>query len=251
LLQKNSSFLCEHWNFSKICCNELFNNFFSTHSACICKFKFFLLLGLVFFISASYAADEDKASNATTTTEIYDRFEDDADWRFAADAFCNEYTLSNPLAQKIVLPYKKNCRFWWQCTTYQLKKLECQGHNHRIKLHYDLYADRCDMPNIAKCNYQYDEEEIIIEAIMEFYKKTEEPENDKKQWKIFYRVSLYIEWIKFQFRQFGCQNLRSMQLFLAAQRSKASEEPLLLSIFSVFRFPFSLFPFPSPRDLSP
>ena len=28
--------------------------------------------------------------------------------------------------------------------------------------------------------------------------------------------------------------------FLAAQRSLASEEPLLLSIFSVFRFPFSL-----------
>lgn len=60
--------------------------------------------------------------------------------------------------------------------------MQCQGHNHRIKLHYDLYADRCDMPSVAKCNYQYDEEEIIIEAIMEHYKKTdEEPESDKKQ----------------------------------------------------------------------
>lgn len=60
--------------------------------------------------------------------------------------------------------------------------MECQGHNHRINLHYDLYADRCEMPSIAKCKYEYDEEEIIMEAIMEYYKKTDAAApSDKKE----------------------------------------------------------------------
>lgn len=124
---------------------------------------------IILILHAVFAAD-DKKSN---TTEIIDPFEADEDLRFAADTFCRDYTLANPLAQKIVLPYKKDCHFWWQCTTYELQKMECQGLRYRITLHYDLYLDRCEEPSIAKCKYQYDEEEIIMEAIMEYYKKPE------------------------------------------------------------------------------
>lgn len=58
--------------------------------------------------------------------------------------------------------------------------MECQGLAQRINLHYDLYLDRCEMPSSAKCTYQYDEEEIIMEAIMEYYKKPEEGGNKKE-----------------------------------------------------------------------
>ncbi|XP_070499511.1 uncharacterized protein [Chironomus tepperi] len=124
-----------------------------------------------FLVSVTFAADEAKASNNGT---IIDPFEADGDLRYAADTFCREYTLANPLAQKIVLPYKPDCHYWWQCATYQFEKKECQGANNRIKLHYDLYSDRCEMPDSVKCLYQFDEEEIIMEAIMEHYKKNEE-----------------------------------------------------------------------------
>lgn len=63
------------------------------------------------------------------------------DLRYAADAFCKEYTLNQPMG-KIVLPYKPNCHFWWQCTAYQLKKHECQGLAQRINLFYDLYLGK-------------------------------------------------------------------------------------------------------------
>lgn len=122
-----------------------------------------------FLVTLSFAADDVKAPK--NATKIIDPFEADEDLRYAADTFCREYTLANPLAQKIVLPYKPDCHFWWQCTTYQLQKKECQGVNNRITLHYDLYLDRCEMPDSVKCAYQFDEEEIIMEAIMEHYKK--------------------------------------------------------------------------------
>lgn len=106
------------------------------------------------------------ASNETAV--VTDPFEENDELRYAADTFCHEYTLLNP-AGKIALPYKPNCHFWWQCTASQLKKYECQGANHRINLHYDLYLDRCELPPV-KCSYQFDEEEIIMEHIMEYYK---------------------------------------------------------------------------------
>lgn len=111
-----------------------------------------------------------QADAKNETKVITDPFEDDEDLRFAADTFCRDYSLANPQG-KIVLPYKPNCHFWWQCTAYELKKHECQGLAHRITLHYDLYLDRCEMPSEAKCNYRFDEEEILMEHIMEFYKK--------------------------------------------------------------------------------
>lgn len=107
-----------------------------------------------------------------------DPFEADEDLRFAADTFCREYTLGNPRGSRIVIPYKPDCRFWWQCTTYQLKKHECQGGNHKLVLHYDLYMDRCEMESKAtpiRCNYAFDEEEIIMEQIMKYYVKKEQP----------------------------------------------------------------------------
>jgi hypothetical protein len=132
-----------------------------------------------------------------------DPFEADGDLRFAADTFCREYTLSNPTARTISLPYKPDCHFWyafmkcpvnmtslsaffspprrWQCTTYQLEKKECQGLRYRITLHYDLYLNRCEEPSTVKCLYQYDEEEIIMEAIMEYYKKEEKEEKVEKE----------------------------------------------------------------------
>lgn len=113
-----------------------------------------------------------KARSQNETTIITDPFEDDEDLRFAADTFCLEYALSNPMG-KIALPYKPNCHFWWQCTAVQLKKHECQGSAYRINLHYDLYLDRCELPqgDNIKCNYVFDEEEIIMEHIMTYYKK--------------------------------------------------------------------------------
>lgn len=121
--------------------------------------------------------------NATSNNEtalLLDPFETDGDLRYAADTFCREYTLANPLARKIVFPYKPDCHFWWQCTTYELQKKECQGKAYRITLHYDLYLDRCEMPSSVKCNYQYDEEEILMEAIMEYYKKDEKKDEKKE-----------------------------------------------------------------------
>jgi hypothetical protein len=44
-------------------------------------------------------------------TAITDPFEDDEDLRYAADAFCKEYSTMQPMG-KIVLPYKPNCHFW-------------------------------------------------------------------------------------------------------------------------------------------
>jgi hypothetical protein len=117
------------------------------------------------------------AEKNETAEVITDPFEDDGDLRFAADQFCRDYTLANPTAPTISLPYKPDCHFWWQCTTYQLKKQECQGASNRITLHYDLYLNRCDMPGTVKCNYKFDEEEIIMEHIMEFYKKSEPAES--------------------------------------------------------------------------
>jgi hypothetical protein len=64
--------------------------------------------------------------------------------------------------------------YWWQCSATQLKKNECQGRAQKINLHYDLYLDRCEMPSTAKCQYVFDEEEIIMEHIREYYKKSEE-----------------------------------------------------------------------------
>lgn len=112
--------------------------------------------------------------SANDTEVITDPFEEDGDLRYAADQFCHEFSLANPMG-KIVIPYKPNCHFWWQCTAVQLKKNECQGLAHRINLHYDLYLDRCEEPRAAKCEYKFDELEIIMEAIMEFYVKTPEP----------------------------------------------------------------------------
>lgn len=109
-------------------------------------------------------------SQNETVAVVTDPFEDDEDLRFAADTFCREYTLSNPMGQ-LSLPYKPNCHFWWQCTASQLKKHECQGTRYNINLHYDLYLDRCEMPGTVKCNYVFDEHEIIMDHIMEFYKK--------------------------------------------------------------------------------
>lgn len=122
-------------------------------------------------VTLTYTADEVKSHSKNETAEIIDPFEADEDLRYAADTFCREYTLANPLAQKIVLPYKPDCHFWWQCTTYELHKMECQGLSNKIILHYDLYLDRCEMPDTVKCSFQYDEEDIIMEAIMEHYKK--------------------------------------------------------------------------------
>lgn len=112
-------------------------------------------------------------STKNDTMKIADLFENDENLRYAADTFCRDYTLSNPLARKIVLPYKPDCHFWWQCTTFELKKMECQGLNYKIVLHYDLYLDRCESPETVKCNFQYDEEEIIMEEIMRYYKTDE------------------------------------------------------------------------------
>lgn len=75
---------------------------------------------MIFLFFNVVCAADDKKSNVT---EIIDPFEADEDLRFAADTFCRDYTLANPLAQKVVLPYKKNCHFWWQCTTYELQKV--------------------------------------------------------------------------------------------------------------------------------
>ena len=122
---------------------------------------------MIAFTSSSLVLAESKNATAEVIT---DPFEEDDDLRFAADTFCREFTLSNPQG-KIALPYKPNCHFWWQCTAYQLKKHECQGLQHRITLHYDLYLDRCEAPGSVKCNYNFDEEEIIMEHIMEFYQK--------------------------------------------------------------------------------
>ncbi|CRK95588.1 CLUMA_CG009048, isoform A [Clunio marinus] len=127
--------------------------------------SFFVLLVVV-------SATQTESKNETVIT---DPFEDDNDLRFAADTFCREFTLANPMG-KIVLPYKPNCHFWWQCTAYELKKHECQGLAHRINLHYDLYLDRCEMPGTVKCKYVFDEEDIIMEHIMEFYKKQDTKE---------------------------------------------------------------------------
>lgn len=111
---------------------------------------------------------EETTSSQNETAVVTDPFEDDLDLRFAADTFCEKYTLENPMG-KIALPYKPDCHFWWQCTATQLKKNECQGKAY-INLHYDLYLDRCEMPGSVKCNYVFDEYEILMEHIMEFYK---------------------------------------------------------------------------------
>lgn len=125
--------------------------------------------------SLSVLAAETATNQTTTAAPVTDPFEADFDLRYAADTFCREITIANPQG-KIVLPYKPDCHFWWQCTAYELKKHECQGANHRIVLHYDLYLDRCEMPSSVKCNYVFDEEEIIMEHIMEFYQKTPDRE---------------------------------------------------------------------------
>lgn len=119
-----------------------------------------------------------QANNETAV--LTDPFEEDNELRYAADTFCREYTLLNPMG-KIALPYKPNCHFWWQCTASQLKKYECQGLAHRIILHYDLYLDRCELPAQVKCLYNFDEEEIIMEHIMEYYKKDSPAEAPKEQ----------------------------------------------------------------------
>lgn len=62
-------------------------------------------------------------------------------------------------------------QFWWQCAGSELRKHECQGRYQNIVLHYDVYLDRCEYAATAKCNYVFDEEEIIMEHIKEFYKK--------------------------------------------------------------------------------
>lgn len=63
------------------------------------------------------------------------------------------------------------------------------GLRYKINLHYDLYADKCEDPSTVKCKYEFDEEEIIMEAIMEYYKKS-----DKKEWFIkFLCSSLYLQ----------------------------------------------------------
>lgn len=121
----------------------------------------------MFFVAFLAIAVQSESKNETAV--ITDPFEDDEDLRFAADQFCHDYALADPRG-KIVIPYKPDCHFWWQCTAYELKKHECQGMANRITLHYDLYLDRCEMPSEAKCNYLFDEAEIIMERIMEFYK---------------------------------------------------------------------------------
>jgi hypothetical protein len=138
-----------------------------------------MILGAICVILCSLSAQA--AEQNETAAVITDPFEDDEDLRFAADQFCREYTLANPTARTISLPYKPNCHYWWQCTTYQLKKLECQGFANGINLHYDLYLDRCERPGSVKCNYNFDEQEIIMEHIMEFYQKQvpEEPKPPK------------------------------------------------------------------------
>lgn len=112
------------------------------------------------------------AADSKNETIILDPFEEDGDLRFAADSFCKEYTLSNPRARKIALPYTPDCHYWWECSTYQLQKKECQGKQYKINLQYDLYEDRCEMDNV-KCKFQFDEYDIIMEAIMQHYKKSE------------------------------------------------------------------------------
>lgn len=124
---------------------------------------------MIVFSIASWVEAQNETAKAIT-----DPFEDDEDLRFAADTFCREYTLGNPRGSRISIPYKPDCRFWWQCTTYQLKKHECQGGNHGLVLHYDLYLDLCEMESKEKpirCSYAFDEEEIIMEQIMGYYKK--------------------------------------------------------------------------------
>lgn len=125
------------------------------------------------FVAVSCATDDVKAESKNETAPIVDPFEADGDLRFAADAFCREYITANPRGQKVALPYKPNCHFWWECSAFELKKMECQGLHNKILLHYDLYLDRCDMPSDAKCSYQFNEEEIIMEEIMQYYKKEE------------------------------------------------------------------------------
>lgn len=65
-----------------------------------------LLSGALLIIHSIYAQENKNA------TEIVDPFEADDDLRFAADSFCRDYTLANPLAKTVVLPYKKNCHYW-------------------------------------------------------------------------------------------------------------------------------------------
>lgn len=98
-----------------------------------------------------------------------DPFEEDEDLRLWADTYCREKALASPML-KIVIPYHSNCHFWWQCSAYELRKMECQGltNTHRITLHYDVYLDRCELPDTAKCNYIYGEEESIMAAIMSY-----------------------------------------------------------------------------------
>jgi hypothetical protein len=72
------------------------------------------LLLLSLFIACANAAPKNETTAAASKDVVVDPFEADGDLRYAADTFCREYTLSNPLAQKIVLPYKPDCHFWWQ-----------------------------------------------------------------------------------------------------------------------------------------
>lgn len=132
------------------------------------------VIAVICLVAFTLAAD-DKNSDKDKKEIIQDQFEEDEDLRFAADTFCHDRALADP-SGKVVLPYKPDCHFWWQCTAYELKKMECQGLHDRIRLHYDLYLDRCELPASAKCNYIYDEEEITMEAIMEYYKKDETKE---------------------------------------------------------------------------
>jgi hypothetical protein len=156
--------------------------------------EIFSLLSILFLdalcvaLAVTLAAAADSSQNETAAI-IVDPFEADGDLRYAADSFCREYTEANPNARIVALPYKPDCHFWWQCATYQLQKKECQGLNHRITLHYDLYLNRCEMPEQpgkVKCDYQFDEYEIIMEEIMQYYRKNdgttkEEEEEVKKE----------------------------------------------------------------------
>lgn len=139
--------------------------------------RFARLLGVLSVLVWSATVLAQQSNNETAV--VTDPFEEDNELRYAADTFCREYTLLNPQG-KIALPYRPNCHFWWQCTAYQLKKHECQGLAHRINLHYDLYLDRCELPGSVKCNYNFDEEEIIMEHIMEYYKKDSPAEATKE-----------------------------------------------------------------------
>jgi len=131
-----------------------------------------IFLGFIAVICLASVLAEDNKNETTTAEEFGDPFEVDFELKLAADDFCRDRALADPML-KIAIPYlgEGGCHFWWQCTAYHLKKHECQGLRDKILLHYDLYKDRCELPADAKCSYQFDEHEIIIEAIMEYYKR--------------------------------------------------------------------------------